>query len=114
MDSIKKCLYCKNWAIIDVNSEAKGECRKHAPSLEGFPETDVDTWCGEWEDYHDPELKCDDCTLCEHFKCWNDFPSERGYEYTCKKLNRLIKYETVVAHKSPIWCPGFEHQNRLI
>ena len=48
------CLYCKWW--LESGDEGFGQCRRHAPSGEEFPQTMSNDWCGDFtERSADPE-----------------------------------------------------------
>jgi hypothetical protein len=38
-------------------SEEDNECRRRCPPLGGWPVTDEDGWCGEWEPHYAVELR---------------------------------------------------------
>lgn len=48
------CYLCKSFYHM---AGSKGQCRKSAPANIGFPSTNIDVWCGEFEwDKTDPRL----------------------------------------------------------
>jgi hypothetical protein len=49
------CETCRWWVLVQTypdipDIKADGQCRRHPPhARSGFPLTDCDIWCGEWE-----------------------------------------------------------------
>lgn len=42
-----KCKTCRTFILKEGTKKGIGRCRKHAPTLGGFPVVFIDDWCGD-------------------------------------------------------------------
>jgi hypothetical protein len=51
LDTTMTCEFCMYWVLKD---NKLGRCRKHAPTLDGWPATYMSDWCGDHKLHNDP------------------------------------------------------------
>jgi hypothetical protein len=90
------CDQCNCWHPLKGDN---GECRRRAPSTQGFPAAKDSDWCGEGQtDEDSPHLKNwpEKCSNCIHYKWINDnyghcyaLPPDAEFEFQKVRADRI-------------------------
>lgn len=57
MIRVKKCAFCQ---FYNPTSSVTGECRRTSPGAQGFPPTEKETWCGDFDPIHQYDARLSD------------------------------------------------------